>query len=85
MKRPVSLTGSKAVALQYVDGHQYLPDYIKPLVKSQIVRHFQVMSQMIGNAELIVGRTQHAMRDERRKKRPQDGPSKSRTRRQPRR
>lgn len=62
-----SLRESKVIALQYVDEHRFLPDYVKPLVKEVVVRHFQALSNTIGVIELSVRRTE-ANKPPRRKK-----------------
>ena len=53
----VSLHDSKRLAIQHVDEHRFLPDYVKPLAKEIVVRHFQSLSSAIANLELAVRRT----------------------------
>ena len=64
-----SLSESKAIALQYIEEHQFLPDYVKPLAKSMVIRHFQLLSQNLGTIELSIGRHEHAIRNKKKKSR----------------
>ena len=43
----------KVLYLKYVDEHEFLADYAKPLLKEMIERQFAVMSQVVGTTELI--------------------------------
>lgn len=64
-----TLTESKALALQYVDEHRFLPDYTKPLVKEVVLSHFRSLSNAIGVIELTARRTEHALREKKKRKR----------------
>lgn len=64
-----NLSEARAIALQHIEEHKFLPDYIKPLAKSMVTRHFQVLSNDLGSLELAIGRTEHAIRNKRNKSR----------------
>jgi hypothetical protein len=72
-----SLRESKVMALDYINQHRLLPDYVKPLVKEIVIHHFQSLSHAIGVVELTMRRTEAAVLDsarcERRKSRRKKG------------
>lgn len=58
-KREVpSLSDARRLALEHVEKHLFLPDYVKPLAKEIVVKHFQVMSNSIAALELTARRAQ---------------------------
>lgn len=64
-----SLSEARAIAIQHIEEHKFLPDYVKPLAKSMVIRHFQVLSNDIGAMELAIGRTEHFLRNKKKKPR----------------
>ena len=43
--------------MKYVDDHKYLPEYMKPELKSMVARHFNLLAETIGVVELTYRRT----------------------------
>jgi hypothetical protein len=48
----VALSDARRLAIQHVDEHRFLADYLKPLAKEIVLRHFASLSASIGNLEL---------------------------------
>ena len=41
---------------RYIEEHQFLPDHIKPELKSIVSTHFKLMSELLGTMELLYRR-----------------------------
>lgn len=64
-----NLRVSKTIALEYIDNHRFMPEYVKDLAKQIVVQHFQSMSGALGALELATHRALAGPDEERKRKR----------------
>lgn len=52
-----SLTKIRFDLMNYIDSHEYFPDFVKDETKQVIANHFNIISKVLGLVELTYRRT----------------------------
>lgn len=57
MSKRKSLSLIRADLIEYIDGHEFLPDYMKSEIRQVAIYQFNCISRIIGLTELTFRRT----------------------------